>query len=58
MCARFSCIIFIIKRCYINLYWRYVFLYMFNICILCLYKISYVRPSKKETSFSSRLFLS
>ena len=23
---RFSCIIFIIKRCYINLYWCYVFL--------------------------------
>ena len=25
-CARFSCIIFTIKSCYINLYWCYVFL--------------------------------
>ena len=31
-------------------------IYMFNIHILCLYNISYIRPSKKETSFSSGLF--
>ena len=30
---------------------------MFNIRILCLYNIMCIRPSRKETSFSSGLFL-
>ena len=30
---------------------------MFNIRILCLHNMLYIRPSKKETSFSSELFL-
>ena len=33
-----------------------VFKLYVNIRILCLYNISYIRPSKKETSFSSGLF--
>ena len=49
VCSIFLYYIFIIKRCSL------VTIYMFNIRILCLYNISYIRPSKKETSFFFKL---
>ena len=43
MCDRFSSFMFIIKQCFVNLYWCYVLLFsMLNIHILCLYNISYI----------------